>query len=82
MAFYFFDETLPDTIILLDDEGNIYTHEDSIIDSLKREVEKNTPLYIEDDSIIYIDDNSIQEDSAFQDIIVQGGLSFGRFCEK
>ncbi len=68
----FFDETLPDTIILLDDEGNIYTHEDSIIDSLKREVEKNTPLYIEDDSIIYIDDNSIQEDSAFQDIIVQG----------
>ena len=36
----FFDETLPDTIILLDDEGNIYTHEDSIIDSLKREVEK------------------------------------------
>ena len=73
----FFDETLRDTIILLNDEGNIYTHEDSIIDSLKREVEKSTPLYIEDDTTVYIDSNFIQEDSTFQDIIVQGDSLLG-----
>lgn len=64
----FFDENLSDTIIPLNDENIVYSHEDSIIDSLKRKVEENT-IYIQDDSL------SMQGDSLLQDEAVQGDSS-------
>ena len=64
----FFDENLSDTIIPLNDENIVYSHEDSIIDSLKRKVEENT-IYIQDDSLF------MQGDSLLQDEAVQGDSS-------